>query len=259
MFIYGADCSLTLVRGAEETALPYTLETLREERTEVPLDPLVGYMMPIVHVPAGYADAKVLGCAVTRICQNTVYALARLMVDGYRFPFSLHLNRIVEKRIYRNLLVYGWELRGSRDEAISLRFNVEGKEAEDWSSTTENRAWEESGTLEFRDGDISISGIPSSTIHRFSLTRIYGNAISTILQIHYPLTQDDPLNNAFTLDAVVLQFGEKLRVTLQDCALLSFNAKTDNAEEILVVRRFRVNGDCRIDVKSDAGVWESPA
>ena len=50
MYIYGSECTLTLVRNAELTAIPYTLETIREEREETPLDPLVGYMMPLVNV-----------------------------------------------------------------------------------------------------------------------------------------------------------------------------------------------------------------
>ena len=259
MYIYGSECTLTLVRNAELTAIPYTLETIREEREETPLDPLVGYMMPLVNVPCGSGEPKVLGCTVTRVCGTSLVPLAALLVDGYLKPFMLYLNRIVEKRIYRNLLLSGWEVRADRDEAVYVRIDMEGREAADWDYTTPDIPWAQNETLHFYDGDIVLDGIASDNIYRFSLTRLYGDAISTVLQIHYPLKDGDALNNIQKFSAVTLTLGKRLRFTLTSLALLTFHANTDNAEEILVVRRFRVDGDCMIEVCNDKGEWVTPA
>lgn len=258
MYIYGSECTLTLIRNTTETPLPYTLETLREQNEEVPLDPLVGYMMPLEHVPTGETGIKVHGCAVTRICGASLRSLAALIASGYRTHFALHLNRIVERRIYRALSLTGWELRGDRGESVYLRLDMEGKEAADWDITTKDRPWEQNETLNFADGNITLDGIPSHNLYRFSLLRIYGDAITTILQLHYPLRADDSLNDARQFAAVTLTFGDRLRVTLTKAVLLTFHANTDNADEILVVRRFRIDGECTVEVRNDEGVWELP-
>jgi len=258
VYIYGSECTLTLIRENQKTAIPYTLETLREEREEVTLDPLVGYMMPLVSVPAGTGEPKVLGCAVTRVCGNSLMSLASLLVDGYLHPFMLILNRIVEQRIYRNLLLSGWEVRADRDEALYVRLDMEGREAEEWDFTTKNLPWEQNETLHFHDGNIDIDGHASSNIYRFSLTRLYGDGIATILQIHYPLKDGDTLNNVRNIASVRLTFGNRLRITVTEAVLLTFHANTDNAEEILVVRRFRIDGDCTVETCNDKGEWEAP-
>lgn len=258
MYIYGADCTLTCVRNNQTIAIPYTLETIREEMEEVTLDPLVGYMMPLVSVPVGTGEPLVLGCALTRVCGNSLSSLASLLVNGYLNPFMLLLNRIVEQRIYRNLLLSSWEVRADRDEALYVRLDMEGREAAEWDFTTKNLPWEQNETLHFYDGDIVLDGVVTNNIYRFLLTRIYGDAINTILQIHYPLKEADTLNNVRNMARVTLCFGNRLRITVTDAVLLSFHANTDNAEEILVVRRFRIDGDCLVEIRNDKGEWVAP-
>lgn len=258
MYIYGSECTLTLIHDNLETAIPYSLETIREEREEVPLDPLIGYILPITTIPIGLNGVKVIGCVVTRICNTSRVPLASLLIDGHIQPFTLHLNRIVEQRIYTNVRLTGWELRADRDEAVYLRLDIEGREATDWDYTTKNLPWEQNETLHFYDGDISLNGQPSDNIYRFSLTRLYGDAISTILQLHYPLKGDDTLNNAREFNEITITLGRRLRFTLTRAILLTFDARTDNADEILVFRRFRIDGECVIEVCNDKGEWVSP-
>lgn len=258
MYIYGSECTLTLIRDNLATAIPYSFETIREKREEVPLDPLVGYILPITTIPAGLNGIKVHGCVVTRICNTSRIPLSSLLINGHNRPFTLHLNRIVEKRIYANVSLTGWEIRADRDEAVYLRLDIEGREATDWDYTTKNLSWEQNETLHFYDGDITLNGLPSNNIYRFSLTRLYGDVISTILQLHYPLKVDDTLNNAREFNEITITLGGRLRFTLTRAILLTFDARTDNADEILVFRRFRVDGDCIIEVCNDKGEWVAP-
>lgn len=237
MYVYGSECTLTLIRDNKPTAIPYSLETLREEREEVALDPLVGYMMPLVHVPCGYGEPKVLGCAVTRVCGTSFKPLARLLVDGSNNPFQLRLNRVVEKRIYTGLLLGGWEVRADREEAVYLRLDMEGREASDWLADTDDLPWVQNETFFFYDGDLAFDGVKTDNVYRFSLTRLYGDAINTILQLHYPLKNGDLLNDCRRIAAVTLTLEWRLRFTLGALVLLTYHANTDNAEEILVVRR----------------------
>lgn len=258
MYIYGSECTLTLIRENLATAIPYSLETIREEREEISLDPLVGYILPITTIPVGIEGIKVLGCAVTRICNTSCVPLADLLINGHTRHFTFHLNRIVEQRIYTNLQLTGWELRADRDEPVYLRLDIEGREAADWDYTTKSLPWEQNETLHFYDGDITLDGQPSNNIYRFSLTRIYGDAISTILQLHYPLKVDDSFNNTREFNEITITLGGRFRCSLTRAVLLSFEAKTDNADEILVFRRFRIDGDCIIEVCNDKGEWVAP-
>jgi len=258
MYIYGFECTVTLILPDTQTALPYSFETLREETEEVPLDPLVGYMMPIACVPSGTGNLLILGCLVTRVCSNSLKALAALLIEGFQSSFVLHLNRIVEQRIYNNLNLTGWEVRAERDEALFIRLDIKGREARDWDYTTKNLSWEQNETLTFNDGKIAFDGLPSSNIYRFSLNRLCGEGLSTILQIHYPLLQGDIVNSARFFNEITLTFGGTFRFTVTRARLLSFVANTDNADEILVVRRFRIDGECRIEVCDAQGVWVSP-
>jgi len=258
VYIYGSECTLTLIRETLATAIPYSLETIREEHEEVPLDPLVGYILPITSIPIGIDGIRVLGCTVTRICNTSREPLAALLINGHSRRFTFHLNRIVEQRIYTNLRLTGWELRADRDEPVYLRLDIEGREAADWDYTTKNYPWEQNETLHFYDGDITLDGQPSDNIYRFALTRLYGDAITTILQLHYPLKVDDPLNNAQEFDRITITIGGRLRFTLTRTILLTFDARTDNADEILVFRRFRIDGGCLIEVCNDKGEWVAP-
>jgi len=255
MYILGSECTITLYRNDELTAIPYTLETLREEPKWAELDPLVGYILPIGLVRDGFA---VLGCIVTRVCGTSLLAIARLLRTGPNETFILYLNRIVEKRIYRKLLLTGWEVRADRDEALYARLDMEGEEATDWDYQTPDLPWEQNETLSFFDNDIVLDGKASTNIYRFSLTRLFGDAISTVLQLHYPLKDGDELNDRRSITLLTLTFGDRLRITLTSLILLSFNANTDNAEEILVVRRFRVDGECLITVRNAKGERVTP-
>ena len=258
MYIYGSECTATLILNSKHTPLPYSFETLREEREEVALDPLVGYIFPISYVPSGTGEPLILGCLVTRVCAGSLKPLASLLLVGFNSTFLLHLNRIVEQRIYSNLRLTCWEVRSERDEALFIRLDMKGREARDWDYTTENLPWEQKETLTFTDGNIVFDGGSSRNIYTFALTRLCGVGLSTILQIHYPLLEGDVLNNERFFNVITLTFNGYLRFTLTRASLLSFIANTDNAEEILVVRRFRIDGDCCIEICDAQGVWVSP-
>ena len=255
MYILGSECTITLFRNDELTAIPYTLETIRVETEWAELDPLVGYIMPLGQVSG---ILSVLGCVVTRVCGTSLAPIAGLLQDGPEHTFILYLNRVVEKRIYRNLMLTGWEVRADRDEALYVRLDMEGEEAADWEYTTVDIPWEQNETLTFEDENIALDGDASTNIYRFSLTRQYGEAITTILQLHYPLKIGDTLNDQRSFATVTLTFGDRFRLTLTNLVLLSYNAKTDNAEEILVVRRFRVDGECYIEIRNAKGEWVIP-
>lgn len=258
MYIFGSECSATLVREKELTALPYTLETLREEKEETQLDPLVGYILPLTTIPSVQGEIHILGCVVTRICNNSVNALAAVLLLGNSSPFTIYLNRIAERRIYSSLSLTGFEVRADLEEPLYIRLDVEGKEATDWDYLTPDIQWKQNATLEYRKNDITLNGTVLSGIYRFTLTRINGDSLNTILQLHYALTDDHPLNNARTLNEIKLTFGNRLRFTATKLILLTFDAKTDNAEEILIFRRYRVDGNLLIEVCNDKGEWVTP-
>ena len=255
MYIFGSDCTITLIRDTELTALPYTLETLREEPDEAILDPLVGYIMPVSTVLCGSTGTCVLGCLVTRISPETILPVCALLVHGYSATFSLLVNRICEKRKYENLKLTGYEIRSDRDEALYIRLDVSGNEATEWDYTTKDIPWIQAETLDYNDGDILLDGSALPGIYRFSLTRLYGDAITTVLQLHFALADDHPLNNARSLNLLTLTFGNRIRFTCSRATLLSFNGKTDNAAEILTFRRYRIDGEVKIETRNDKGEW----
>lgn len=257
MHIFGSDCTITLVWDDCLTALPYSLETLREIPEEVPLDPLVGYVLPLQTVPCATSDFLVLGCVVTRVSDETVVPLAVILATGSRAPFTLLVNRHSEKRVYRNLTLTGYEIRADLDDALYLRLDVQGWECADWEYTTLNLPWKQSATFEFTHTDLILDNLPLKPIYRFSLTRTNGEVTTTVLQLHYALDDEHILNNRKTLDEVKLTFGGRIRFACTTLTLLSFEAKTDNAEEILVYRRFRVDGTVNIETCNDKGEWEA--
>ena len=258
MYIFGSECSITLVRSGELTALPYTLETLREEIELSQLDPLVGYIMPIQNVPSGKSGLLVLGCVITRVSDETALPLARLLDTGELLPFSLYLDRVAEKRRYHNLSLTGFEIRAEMDEALYIRLDVRGKEATDWEYNTPEILWVQKATFRYTEGSIKINGCTPECLYRFSLTRETGDYQTTILQLHYCLSETHILNNLRNISVVTLTFSQRLRCTCTNLHLLSFYAKTDNADEILIVRRYRVDGDFLVEVCNDKGEWVAP-
>ncbi|MCD1653579.1 hypothetical protein K7J14_02555 [Treponema zuelzerae] len=259
MYIFGSECSITLVRDGELTALPYSLETLREEPEEALLDPLVGYVMPLENVPSGKSGMLILGCVVTRVSDESAIPLSGVLDTGEIVPFSLYLNRVAEKRKYKNLSLTGFEVRGELDEAVYIRLDVEGREADDWENNTPDIAWEQKPTYRYLEGNLKIGDEVPGGIYRFSLTRKTGTCETTVLQLHYCLSETHVLNNLRNLDAVTLTFGDRIRFTCTNLNLLSFYAKTDNAEEILIYRRYRVDGNFVIEIRNDKGEWVSAA
>ncbi len=255
MHIFGSECTITLVRDACQTALPYSQETLREVPEEVPLDPLVAYAVPLQTVPCGNSDFLVLGCVVTRVTDETALPIAAILSTGARSPFTLLVNRLAEKRVYRNLSLTGYEIRADLDEALYIRLDIEGYETSDWDYTTPNLPWKQVATYEFTHSDLSLDGLPLEPVYRFFMTRTTGKVTTTILQLHYALKDEHPLNNRKTLGEVTLTFGGRIRLTCSNLTLLSFDAQTDNAEEILVFRRFRIDGNILIETCNDKGEW----
>lgn len=254
MFIFGSECTITLIQTTNLTPLPYTLETLREEPQETALDPLVGYILPLTTIPNG---TKILGCVVTRVSDETIEPLANLIHNGHRNLFSILLNRIVEKRIYQHLKLDGYQIRASRDEPLYIRLDIEGTEATDWDHTTPDIQWEQKETLDYKDGDIRIDGAALPGIHRFTLTNHKQETETTYLQLHYALDSDHPLNNRKTINSLTLTFGNRLRFTCTNLTCRTFDAKTDNAAEILIVRRYRIDGVILIETCNPKGEWEN--
>jgi hypothetical protein len=253
MYIFGSECTITLIQNALRTALPYTLETLREEPQETALDPLIGYILPLTTIPTG---VTVLGCVVTRVSDETIEPLATLLQNGHQNPFTLLINRIAEKRTYQNLCLTAYEIRANRDEPLYIRFDVQGTEATDWDITTPDILWEQRETLEYTDGDIRIDDAPINGIHRFALTRLYRETQTTYIQLHYALDTDHPLNNRRTINILTLTLGNRLRITCNNLTCRTFDAKTDNAAEILMVRRYRIDGDTVLETRNPKGEWE---
>jgi hypothetical protein len=72
------------------------------------------------------------------------------------------------------------------------------------------------------------------------------------------LKVDDSFNNTREFNEITITLGGRFRCSLTRAVLLSFEAKTDNADEILVFRRFRIDGDCIIEVCNDKGEWVAP-
>lgn len=256
MFIFGSECTITLIQTATLTPLPYTLETLREEPQETVLDPLIGYILPLTTIPNPITALKILGCIVTRVSDEIIEPLAILLVTGPRNPFDLIINRIAEQRIYKNLKLLGYQIRANRDEPLYLRIDIEGTEATDWDHTTPDLPWEQKETLEYKEGDICIDGAALPGIHRFSLTKTYRETEANYLQLHYALDTEHPLNNRLEVNTLTLTFGNRLRFTCTNLTCRSFDAKTDNAAEILIVRRFRVDGTVIIETCNPKGEWE---
>lgn len=255
MFIFGSDCTITLVQNVTLTPLPYTLETLREQPNEIELAPLVGYILPLTTIKNDLIPNTILGCLVTRLSDDTIEPLAKLIETGSRNTFGFFLNRIVEQRKYLNLTLTSFQLRADRDDALYLKLDITGDETADWDPTTPDIPWEQQPTLEYREGDIKLNGKDLHGIYRFSLTRIFGEYINTILQLHYALAENHPLNNLRTAEHIELTFGERLRFRATKLKLLSFEANTDNAEEILIYRRYRIDGDLTIETRDQQGEW----
>jgi len=176
--------------------------------------------------------------------------------SGKTKPALTLINRIAEKRIYQNLKLVGYQIRANRDEPLYIRLDVEGTEATDWDHTTPDLPWEQKETLEYKDGDIRIDGAALPGIHRFSLTKTYRETETTYLQLHYTHDTEHPLNNRLAIETLTLTFGNRLRFTCTDLTCRSFDANTDNAAEILIVRRFRVDGTVFIETCNPKGEWE---
>jgi hypothetical protein len=207
-------------------------------------------------MPNPLTSLNILGCIVTRVSDETIEPLAILLVTGPRKPIDLLINRIAEQRIYQNLKLIGYQIRANRDEPLYIRIDVEGTESADWDHTTPDLTWEQNETLKYKDGDIRIDGTALPGIHRFSLTKNYRETETTYLQLHYALDTEHPLNNCLAIATLILTFGNRLRLTCTDLTCRSFDAKTDNAAEILMVRRYRIDGTVHIETCNPKGEWE---
>jgi len=256
MIVFGSDCAITLFRNNTYTPIPYTFETLREKREEKPLEPLLGQPEPLQTIPVGTGGIEVLGCLGTRICKNSLPTLASIMVQGPQEPLTICKNRIVEKRIYHDCTLLSWTLRGERDKAIYGTYTITGNDAAEWDHTIPELPWEETETLTFEDGNLAFEGNATDAVYKFILERNYNDAITTYLQIHYPLQDGAYFLSKTTFDRVSLTFANIFRISLDDVRLQSFYGESDSPGEVLAYRKFAVYGPMVIELRNNVGVWE---
>jgi len=240
-YVYGRQCSVSLYKDDTYTALPYSQETIRTKRKLYPLEETVGHKRRIVEIAYG---SNIEGCIITRVSRNTIIPLLSLLEHPLK-PITLIIDRAVETILYKNIILLSFEIRASIDEALYIKFDITSiseSSTEEGNSATLIIPWEKESTWFFRKDSFRHQGKTIPGIYAFTFTAEFQNTITYTLQIHTPLRKDSVIQKSDFIENISFNALYPLEIQFNKLQPLTDMNETDTAGEILVIRKYRVQG-----------------
>lgn len=250
MMICGKSCTLTAARDGYYFPLKYSEETIRAKSKGYALPGVVGGMRRERTVQTGVEAAGCFVCFLDRLCAPFLFRLA----SSFDL-FDIYADRVFEKRIYRNLVPTGFELRADSGGAFCLRVDVrDGAEffVDSWGGSVPSFETDNSEKIFVFDGHGAYAdGKKLPLVYRFELSAALGDVKKFILKIYFPLS-DAHFPALSKISRLSLPFGKGGGIELSSLAPTDDKAGINAFGAVLACQKFNVLGEIKITVESGA-------
>ena len=287
MKVQGCDCSIVIKTTQHEFDVPYSEETIREAVSVLQEEASIegdGVCKAIVK------KSGVTGCVVTPLTIGTAPLLLYLAMGSaglpvfvsetrnlYRYQlnllplensdcFDLIQDREIERRVFENCQVQGFELRFEKEQAVKLKLDVCGERSAQaylYTDTTQSQTSEMAGTVIGRERfnsnyvDYKLNGSEYSNIYGLTLSCKKEGGTRTELWIKRNLNKGSDLPN--TIEELVItaqlmrdkyeyrHFGI-FRITIKRLVLVSDETNINSADTVIGPIRYYVAGTVSTEV-----------
>ena len=213
MMIQGKSCTLTVAKDGYYYPLPYSEETVREASKGYALPGVIGKRKREKKVITGRC---ILGSVTTMLEYLNVYALF-LLLCKCDDKFDLFADRICDKKVYKNLSVKEFEIRGENKNPFFLKLEINDNEdsyTTDWEPTTPDLKWNADRIFLFDGHSITADGFIIPLVYRFCLTGNFTDTSKYKITLYYPLNNEFfPLQN--TIKKLTIQIDWKTGINLE--------------------------------------------
>lgn len=251
MKIQGRDCTLTVSKDGTFYPLPYSEETVRTASKGYSLPCVIGGRKREKRIET---KKDITGCFVTRVDAHNVSALF-LLLFNFDEPFDIYTDRIFEKKVYKNVLVKGFELRAENEEAIKMRLDLKDSEesyTDSWPVNLPDLSWNRNRTFHF-DGHNVIADLKVlPLIYKFEITGDYTNDSKYTLTLYFPMsTEFFPTHKKIDKLTIVLDQKDGVSLELYDLKPLDDLCDINCADTVLCFQKFTVNSIMVLKIRNE--------
>ncbi len=238
-YVYGRDCTLTILQDNTYTAVPFSSETLRVAPLRFTEKDSLLKTKQKVHM-YGY---EITGCFVSLLTREETIPLLKLIVE--RKPFDIIIKRGSSKLIYKNVKVKGFELRGRIDESIYLKIDVQSSKdsyIDSWDSNTVDIAWVQKNVLNLHHENWHSDNVDLTGVYAFTFTGDYSGNYFYTLNLHSPLYSHKPIikDTLETIGHACVEIGKVLFIDFNELVPMNTMFDVRVADELLVVPSFLI-------------------
>jgi hypothetical protein len=278
MVVNGCDCSIVIKTTNTETDIPYSDETLREAVSLFEEEPCIegnGIKRAMPKI------SGVTGCVVTPLTIKTAPLLLYLAMGSlgksvfismtnnlYKYSlnllpmedtecFDLIQDRVIERRIYENCRIKGFELRIMREETIKLKLEISGNNKPKTYTLAENCDREAGERFNGDFVTFKINGNDYRNIYGLTLVCMKESGTRTELWIKRVLQKDNEIpsiieelniNARLIRDKYESNYLGAFHITLKNLVLISDETEVNTSGAVISPIRFYVSGTVSCEV-----------
>ena len=226
--INGRDCAIIIEQNGSNILVPYTQETVRECLEGYSLRPCVGNLEKETYISL---DTFVNGCFVTRLSKEFAMFFFQILLAP-SLPYSLLVNRVIEKKKYTNLATKTFCVTGNNKEPIYAKLEIKSKK-----NTTVEESHElptekfSERTYNFDGKSVFADGINYPLIYRFDITGDFAEQKKLTLDLYMPMSDQngDPFKTINNLEFYIAR-NDGLKIEAENLEPIKDNVQKNIAE-----------------------------
>ncbi len=242
--INGRDCAIIIEQNGSNILVPYTQETVRECLEGYSLRPCVGNLEKETYISL---DTSVNGCFVTRLSKEFAMFFFQIL-SAPSFPYSLFINRIIEKKKITNLLTKTFSITGSNKEPIYAKLEIRSDKKTSVEEYKELLTEKFSERTYFFDGkSVFADGVNYPLIYRFDINGDFTEMKKMTVDLYMPMTDrtEDALKDIEKLEFFIDK-RDGLKIKAENLVSIDTMCDITASDTNLLRRKYKILGDLKL-------------
>lgn len=247
--INGRDCSLYIEQNGNRVLVPYKQETIRECLEGYSLKPCVGNLEKETYISL---DTSVNGCFVTRLSKKFAMFFFEIL-SAPSLPYSLLVNRVIEKKKYTNLATKTFCVTGNNKDPIYAKLEIKSNKNTTVEESQELPTEKFLGrTYRFDGKSVFADGINYPLVYRFDMNGDFVEQKKLTLDLYMPMSDQngDPFKPINKLEFYIDR-NDGLKIEAENLVPINSMCDITAPDTNLLRRKYKILGDLRLIVKNE--------